>query len=148
MFVKVLVESVGGRGGLDLLHQHTNRLFKCDEILSEWYCLMHKYLNREYLAPQIRSMNNRLYSQAKLHWSYGYLLANHIATNKSSAAREIPLFPRLYPSFGYRWKIFPPMGLKYSVLALLNGTRQYGTLVTVKALRFLMCSILCTWLTA
>ena len=66
--------------------------------------------NRKYLAPQIRSMNNRIHSEAKLP------LANHIVTNKSSANREMPLFSRLYPSFGYLRKIFPPSGLKYFLL--------------------------------
>ncbi len=61
-------------------------------------------------------MNNRFHSEAKLPWSYDYPLANHIATNKSSANREMSLFSRLYPSFGYLWKIFPPRGLKYSLL--------------------------------
>ena len=56
--------------------------------------------NREYLAPQFRSMNNRFHSEAKLPWSYDYPLANHIATNKSSASREMTLFSRLYPSLG------------------------------------------------
>ncbi len=70
----------------------------------------------EYLAPQICSVNNRFHSEAKLPWSYDYSLANHIATNKSSANREMPLFSHLYPSFGYLWKIFPPRGLKYSLL--------------------------------
>ncbi len=70
--------------------------------------------NRVYLAPQIRSMNNRFHSEAKLPWSHDYPLANHIATNKSSTNREMPLFLRLYPSFGYLRKIFTPRGLKYS----------------------------------
>ena len=74
-------------------------------------------LNREYLAPQIRSMNNRFHSEAKLPWSYDYPLANHIATNKSSANREMPLFSRLYPPFGYLRNISPPRGLKYSLLS-------------------------------
>ena len=72
--------------------------------------------NREYLVPQIRSMNNRFHSEAKLPWSYDYPLANHIATNKSSANREMPLFSHLYPSFMYLRNIFPPRGLKYSLL--------------------------------
>ncbi len=72
---------------------------------------------RQYLAPQIRSMNNRFHSEAKLPRSYDYPLANHIATNKSSANHEVPLLSRLYPSFGYFWKIFPPRGLKYSLLS-------------------------------
>ncbi len=58
-------------------------------------------------------MNNRFLSEAKLPWSYDYPLANHIATNESSANREMPLFSRLYPSFGYLRKIFPPSGLEY-----------------------------------
>ncbi len=37
-------------------------------------------------------MTNRFHSEAKLPWSYDYPLANHIATNKSSANREMPLF--------------------------------------------------------
>ncbi len=56
--------------------------------------------NREYLAPQIRSMNNWFHSEAKLPWSYDYHLANHIVTNKTSTNREMPLFSYLYPSFG------------------------------------------------
>ena len=68
--------------------------------------------NREYLAPQIRSMNNQFHSEAKLSWSYDYPLANHIARNKSSANREMSLFSRLYLSFGYLWKVFPPRGFK------------------------------------
>ncbi len=62
-------------------------------------------------------MNNRFHLEAKLPWSYDYPLVNHIATNKSSAIyREMPLFSRLYPSFGYIRKFFPPRGLKYSLL--------------------------------
>ncbi len=57
-------------------------------------CMSLSVVNREYLAPQIRSMNNRFHSEAKLPWSYDYPLANHIATNKSSTNREMPLFPR------------------------------------------------------
>ncbi len=72
--------------------------------------------NREYLAPQIRSMNNQFHLEAKLPWSYDYSLANDFATNKSSANREIPLFSHLYPSFGCLWKIFTPKGLKYSLV--------------------------------
>ncbi len=68
--------------------------------------------------PQIRSMNNRFHSEAKLPWSYDYPLANHIATYKSSANREMPLFPRLYPTFGYLRKMFPPRGLKYFLFFL------------------------------
>ncbi len=86
----------------------------------ELYCEMNNF-NREYLAPLIRSMNNRFHSEAKLPWSYDYPLANHIATNKSSTNRLMPLFSRLYPSFGYLRKIFPPRGLKYS---LLYGKRE------------------------
>ncbi len=73
-------------------------------------------LNTEYLAPKIRSMNNRFHSEAKLPWSYDYPLANHITTYKSSTYREMPLFSRLYPPFGYLRKIFPPRGLKFSLL--------------------------------
>ena len=62
--------------------------------------------NREFLVTEIRSMNNRFHSEAKLPWSYP--LANHIATNKSSANREMPLFSGLYPHFGYLRKVFPP----------------------------------------
>ncbi len=75
-----------------------------------------KQPNREYLAPKIRSMNNRFHSEAKLPWSYDYPLANHITTYKSSTYREMPLFSRLYPPFGYLRKIFPPRGLKFSLL--------------------------------
>ncbi len=53
------------------------------------------YGNRECLAPQIRSVNNRFHSEVKLPWSYDYSLANHTATNKRSANREMPLFSRL-----------------------------------------------------
>ncbi len=95
--------------------------------------------NREYLAPQIRSMNNRFHSEAKLPWSYDYPLANHMATNKSSANREVPLFSRLYPSFGYLRKIFPPRVLKYSLFSYpevdyfrqgCEDINQYGLLFT------------------
>ncbi len=71
-------------------------------------------------------MNNRFHSEAKLPWSYDYPLANHIATNKSSANRERPLFTRLYPSFMYLRKIFPPRGLKYSLLEIAEN--RYNTL--------------------
>ncbi len=71
--------------------------------------------NREYLPAQIGSMNNRFHSEAKLPWSYDYSLANHIATNKNSTNREMPLFSRFYPSFRYLRKIFPPRVLKYSL---------------------------------
>ncbi len=57
----------------------------------------------EYLAPQIRRMNNRFHSEAKLPWSYDYPLANHFARNKSYANREMPLFSRLCPSSGIFW---------------------------------------------
>ncbi len=70
--------------------------------------------NREFMAPQIRSMNNRFHSEAKLPWSYDYILANHSVTNKSSA-NEMLLFSRLYSSFGYLRKLFPPRVLKYSL---------------------------------
>ncbi len=59
-------------------------------------------------------MINRFHS-AKLPWSHDYPLANHIATNKSSAKCAMPLFSRLCPSFGYLRKIFLPGGLKYSL---------------------------------
>ncbi len=67
------------------------------------------------MAPQIPSLTNRFHSEAKLPWSYDYPIANPIATNNSSANREIPLFSRLYPSSAYLPKIFPPRGLKYSL---------------------------------
>ncbi len=51
--------------------------------------------NREYLTPQIRSINNWFHSEAKLPWSYDYPLANHIVTNKISANREMPLLAPL-----------------------------------------------------
>ncbi len=73
-------------------------------------------MNREYLVPQIRSMNDWFQSEVKLPWSYDYPLANRIATNKSSANREMPL----YPSFGYLQKIFPPRGLKYPLLEAIR----------------------------
>ncbi len=57
-----------------------------------WEAAVYMTDKREYLAPQIRSMNNCFHSEAKLPWSYDYPLANHIATNKSSANREMPLF--------------------------------------------------------
>ena len=97
------------------------------QLLKEIYNSVHVHgrsmYNREYLAPQICSMNNRFYSEAKLPWSYDYPLANHIATNKSSANREMPLFSRLYPSFGSLRKIFPPRGLKYSLYLSLRIVR-------------------------
>ncbi len=43
--------------------------------------------NREYLAPQIRSMNTRLHSEAKLPWSYDYLLL--IATLGRTVGRAV-----------------------------------------------------------
>ena len=61
-------------------------------------------------------MNNLFHSEAKLPWSYDYPLANKIAANKSSANCEMPLFSHLYPYFVYLRKIFPPRGLKYSIL--------------------------------
>ena len=81
-----------------------------------WYNVLTNifFSNREHLASQIRSMNNRFYLEAKLPWSYDYPLANHIVTNKSSANYEISLFSRLYPSFGYLENIFPPRGVKYT----------------------------------
>ncbi len=87
--------------------------------LHNYQCIQNSYAfrsNREYLAPQICSMNNWFHSEAKLQWSHDYPLANHIATNKSSANREMPLFLRLYPSFGYLRKIFLLRCLKYSLL--------------------------------
>ncbi len=84
-------------------------------ILYSNFCILY---NREYLAPQIHSMNNLFHSEAKLPWSYAYRLANHIATTKSSANREMPLVSRLYPSFGYLRKIFPPRGLKSSLFTI------------------------------
>ncbi len=48
--------------------------------------------NREYLVPQIRSINNRIHSEAKIPRSYDYPVANHIATNKSSANHEMTCF--------------------------------------------------------
>ncbi len=73
-------------------------------------------------------MNNRFHSEAKLPWSYDYPLANHTATNKSSANREMPLFSGLYPSFGYLWKIFPPRGLKYSIFTVIIAVNVYGNM--------------------
>ncbi len=77
-----------------------------------------RYNNGEYLAPQIRGMNNRFHSETKIPWLYDYPLANHIATYKSPTNREVPLFSHLYPSFGYLRKIFPPRGFKYSVFPI------------------------------
>ena len=76
----------------------------------EHMCLIEKrpYLNREYLAPQIRSMNNRFHSEAELPWSYDYPLANHIATYKSSAHRDVPLFSRHYLFSGIFGKFSRP----------------------------------------
>ncbi len=76
--------------------------------------------NREYLGPQI---NNRFHSEAKQPWPYDYPLANHIATNKSSANRDMTLFLRLYPSFGYLRKSFPPGGIK--ILPIKVSRRLY-----------------------
>ncbi len=76
--------------------------------------LLHLALvKREYLASQIRSMNSLF----------------HIATNKSSANREVPLFSRLYPSFGYFRKIFRPRSLKYS-LFWLKYTHKWKEIVS------------------
>ena len=72
------------------------------------------------MAPQICSMHTRCHSEAKLPRSYDYPLANHIATYKSSANREVSLLSRLYPSFGYLRKLFPPMGLKCSLFRKKN----------------------------
>ncbi len=96
--------------------------------------------NREYLEPQIRSMNNRFHSEAKLPWSYNYPLANHIAINKSSANREMPLF-RAFALLSGIFKIFPPRGLKYSLLRV-----YYSNLVWLfkKLLSFTLW--LLTWL--
>ncbi len=68
--------------------------------------------NREYLAPKIRSMNNRFHSEAKLSWSYDYPLANLIATisNQSFAKREMPLFSCLCPSFRVSSENIPAKG--------------------------------------
>ncbi len=74
------------------------------------------HTNREYLAPQIRSVNNRFHSAAKLPWSYDYPLANHIAT-----IVRCPCF-RAYTFLSYLRKIFPPRGLKYSLFLYLGGT--------------------------
>ncbi len=41
--------------------------------------------NREYLAPQIRSMNNWFHSEGKLPWSYDYPLANQIILRQINA---------------------------------------------------------------
>ncbi len=66
----------------------------------------------EYLAPQIHSKNNQFHSEGKLPWSYDYRLAKHIATYKSAANRDVPV----YSSVGYLRKIFPLKGLKYCLL--------------------------------
>ncbi len=76
--------------------------------------------SRAYLPAQIRSMNNRFHSEAKLPWSYDYPLANQIAKNKSSANREMPLFSPL-PFFRVSSEIFPPRALKYSLFAVYIG---------------------------
>ncbi len=87
--------------------------------------------NREYLAPQIRSMNNRFHSEAKLPWSYDYPLANHLATNKSSANREMPLFSRLtllsgifenFPAKGFK---ILPIGHRKLLQSKLLSNRRY-----------------------
>ena len=36
----------------------------------EFHMTVLTFVNRECLAPQIRSMNNRFHSEAKLPWSY------------------------------------------------------------------------------
>ncbi len=67
----------------------------------------------------------------KLPWSDNYPLANHIARCKGSANREVSLFSHLNPSFGYLRKIFPPRGLKYSLLVLhLHTCAQHSLLWT------------------
>ncbi len=96
--------------------QHARQVGKWITLFLKIYAVA----NREYLAPKIRSMNNRFHSEATLPWPYDYPLANHIATNKSSANREMPLFSRLYPSFGYLRNFF----LKYSLLGTDGGQYQ------------------------
>ncbi len=64
-------------------------------------------------------MNNRFHSGAKLSWSYDYLLANHNATNKRSANREMPLVSRL-PFFRVKKKAseyLPAKGFKILPIA-------------------------------
>ncbi len=61
--------------------------------------------------PQIRSMNYRFHSEAKLPWSYDYPLANHIVINNSAANREVPVFVAL-PFFRVSLENFPEKGFK------------------------------------
>ena len=86
--------------------------------------------NREYLAPQITSMNNRFHSEAKLPRSYDYPLANHIATNKSSANHEMPLFSRLY-LFRASLENVPTKGFKILPIKTTYGHDQSGLISEV-----------------
>ncbi len=97
--------------------------------------------NKEYLAPQIRSMNNQFHSEAKLPWSYDYPLASRIATNKSSANREMPLFSRLYHSFGYLRKIFPPRGLKCSLFLQIKLIPRKQRIYSILSLAALLTTV-------
>ncbi len=85
-------------------------------------------LNREYLAPQIRSMNNRFHSEDKLPWSYDYPLANHIATNKSYANREMPVFAPL-PFFRVSSENCPAQWFKILPIGILGI--EMGVLLVV-----------------
>ncbi len=70
------------------------------------------WCNREYLAPQIRSMNNRFHSEAKLPWLYDYPVASHTATYKSTANREVSLGFAPLPFFRVSSENFPAKGFK------------------------------------
>ena len=74
----------------------------------------------EYLAPQVHGMNNRFHSEAKLPWSYDYPLANHNATNKSPANREMSLFFAPLPLFRVSSENFPAKGFK--ILPICTST--------------------------
>ncbi len=69
-----------------------NRPWSYQPSVSTATKVFEKTVNREYLAPQIRSMNNWFHSEAKLPWSYDYTLANHTATNKAPPTVRFPCF--------------------------------------------------------
>ncbi len=67
------------------------------------------HFNREYLAPQIRSMNNGFHSEAKLPWSYDYPLGNRIATKAVFAT---------LPFFRVSSENFPARGVKLLAIVI------------------------------
>ncbi len=83
-------------------------------------------MNREYWRHKFAIWIIGFTRKQTIPWSHDYPLANPIATNKGSTNHEMPLFSRLYPSFGYLRKIFPPRVLKYSLLLVQSiSTNHY-----------------------